>query len=199
MLVMTTYECCDLLQQVSFVRYDHRWFLWVMTTGEYCEIWKQVSFVSSQITWCCWANVLAMLSTVLDQRWEHNVGPPSNSTVGLRWPNMLTAVCIANAQIHGFICTWTHNLMEVLPYGQHLSILQHVHSCIMFGSHESLRLTSSSQKRLGQSWPNMVCSIFSVRRLKIVNFITLPRGGRFLRESENLWYFLKILLLYPQA
>ena len=32
--------------------------------------------VHTQITWCCWANVEAMLSTLLGQRWEHNVGPP---------------------------------------------------------------------------------------------------------------------------
>ena len=30
-----------------------------------------------------------MLSTLLSQRWEHNVGPLSNCTVGLCWPNML--------------------------------------------------------------------------------------------------------------
>ena len=36
------------------------------------------------------------------------------------------------------ICTWTHNLMEVLPYRQHLSILLHVHACLIFRSPESL-------------------------------------------------------------
>ena len=47
-------------------------------------------------------------------------------------------MCIANAQLHGFICTWTHNLMELLPYRQHLSILLHVHACLILGSPESL-------------------------------------------------------------
>ena len=36
------------------------------------------------------------------------------------------------------ICTWTHNLMEVFPYRQHLSILLHVHACLIFRSPESL-------------------------------------------------------------
>ena len=44
---------------------------------------------ATQITWCCWANVGPMLSTLLGQRWEHNVGAMSNCTVGLRWPNVL--------------------------------------------------------------------------------------------------------------
>ena len=44
-------------------------------------------------------------------------------------------MCIANAQLHGFICTWTHNLMEVLPYRQHLSILLHVHECVLLLGH----------------------------------------------------------------
>ena len=39
-------------------------------------------------------------------------------------------MCIANAQLHGFICIWTHNLLEVLRYRQHLSILLHAHAYV---------------------------------------------------------------------
>ena len=44
-------------------------------------------------------------------------------------------MCIANAQLHWFICTRTLILMEVLPYRQHLFILLHVHACLIFFSH----------------------------------------------------------------
>ena len=32
-----------------------------------------------------------------------------------------------NEQLHGFICTWSHNLMKVLPFRQHWSFLLHLH------------------------------------------------------------------------
>ena len=38
-------------------------------------------------------------------------------------------------------------------------------------------LTSSSQELLGQSWPNLLCSTFRVRKQEIVNFMTPhPQG-----------------------
>ena len=61
-------------------------------------------------------------------------------------------------------------------------------------------LTSSSQELLGQSEPNLVCSICRVRRQEIVNFMTPPsRGGNFRVKSVKLMYFLTNLLLYSQA
>ena len=58
-------------------------------------------------------------------------------------------------------------------------------------------LTSSSQELLGQSEPNMVCSI--VRRQEIVNFMTsTQRGGNFGVKRVKFMYFFKNLL-YSQA
>ena len=93
---------------------------------------------------------------------------------------------LINAQLHGFICIWTHNLLEVLRYRQHLSILLHAHAyvtqltyCYGMASIVVRRpLTFSYQKLLNQSWPNLVCSIFRVRRQEIVNFMTPHPKGR---------------------
>ena len=61
-------------------------------------------------------------------------------------------------------------------------------------------LTSSSQELLGQSLPNLVCSICRVRRQEIVNFMTpTQRGGSFGVKSVKLMYFSKNLLLTTQA
>ena len=51
-------------------------------------------------------------------------------------------------------------------------------------------LTSSSQELLGQSLPNLVCSICRMKRQEIVNF-TNPRGGNFGVKIEKLMYFFK--------
>ena len=88
-------------------------------------------------------------------------------------------VCIAYAQLHRFICTWTHDLMEgtlVFFTAYTRTILGHLSD----SGYQLLRigvrrpLTSSSQKLLTQFSPNVVRSIFRVRRRDIVNFIT-PR------------------------
>ena len=61
-------------------------------------------------------------------------------------------------------------------------------------------LTSSSQELLGQSLPNLVCSIRRVRRQGIVNFmIPIPMGCNFGIKSVKLMYFSKSLLLFSGA
>ena len=45
-------------------------------------------------------------------------------------------VCIANAQLHGFICTWTLNLMEV-PYDNTCLFTACTRICLIFRSPES--------------------------------------------------------------
>ena len=61
-------------------------------------------------------------------------------------------------------------------------------------------LTSSSQELLCQSYPNLICSIYRVRRQEIINFMTpIPRGGNLGVKSVKFMYFLKDLLLYSRA
>ena len=57
-------------------------------------------------------------------------------------------------------------------------------------------LTSSSQEILGQSVPNLVCSIGRVRRQETVNFT--PRGGYLGVKSVKLMYILKIVFSSPE-
>ena len=92
-------------------------------------------------------------------------------------------VCIAYAQLHRFICTWTHDLMEgtlVFFTAYTRTILGHLSD----SGYQLLRigvrrpLTSSSQKLLTQFSPNVVRSIFRVRRQDVVNFITPHPKGR---------------------
>ena len=93
---------------------------------------------------------------------------------------------LINAQLHGFICIWTHNLIKVLRYRHHLSFLLHSHADVtevtncyeMASIVVRCPLTFFYQKLLSQSWPNLLCSIFRVRRQEIVNCITLHPKAR---------------------
>ena len=59
----------------------------------------------------------------------------------------------------------------------------------------SYLLTSSSQELLGQTLPNLVCTIFRVRRQEIVNFMNpTPRGIHFGVKKCKIDVFLKNLL-----
>ena len=60
--------------------------------------------------------------------------------------------------------------------------------------------TYSSQELLGQSLPNLMCSICRIRRQKILLFPTpTQRGGNFEVKNVKLMYFLKDILLYSGA
>ena len=57
-----------------------------------------------------------------------------------------------------------------------------------------------SQELLGQSWPNLVCSIRRVRGQDILYFMTPnPRGDNFGVKGVKLMHFSKNLLFYSQA
>ena len=94
------------------------------------------------------------------------------------------------------------NLQFFIP--QFLGHLSHSGDLLLWVGVRRRPLTSSPQKLLGQSLPNMVCSIIRGGRPEIVNFMTpgagvLALGRSCIRHIVKMNYFFKNLLLYSQV
>ena len=63
---------------------------------------------------------------------------------------------------------------------------------VVIGQWDRALTSSSPEKLLGQSWPNLVCSISRIRRQKIVNFITPhSKGSLFWGKTRKINVFVE--------